>query len=581
MKRLASAALEAAFFISVLPAQDIANAQSSVHANAIVSVAPNAWGVGTPMPTAREAMFTGAIGERVYVIGGSNDSAVLSVNEIYDTPSDSWTTGSPMPTARTLGAAAVVNNVLYAIGGQNTGGPLAVVEAYDPSTDTWTTKSPMPAPLDSLSAIAANNLIYVVGGYTPSTGRQATVLAYNPATNTWTTEASLKTAKTQSALGAFGNTIVSAGGLLASSNATTDTESYSIAGNAWTAVAPLPSARHAACYESAGNMLFVAGGHSTGSGSPQSMLFAYDNDTNTWTSGLPAMPYPSVNMGSASIGGRLYCFGGSNDGDPLAGTIYNYVQIYQPDIPPSISAGGVVSASAFGEFTSVSPGSWIEIYGLNLSPDTRGWTLADFTGTEAPLSLDGLTVTVGGAQAFIDYISPGQVNALLSSTTPTGSQQLIVTTAEGSSAAYTLTVNPTEPGLLAPYNFVVGGTQYAVAIFTDGAYALPTGAVAGVNSRPAQPGDVLTLYGVGFGSVTPSTPAGQLAEQLTTLTLPLQVSIGGVPATVLYNGLAPDFTGLYQFNIQVPAAPSGNAVPLTFSLNGVSGTQALAIAIGQ
>jgi sugar lactone lactonase YvrE len=31
--------------------------------------------------------------------------------------------------------------------------------------------------------------------------------------------------------------------------------------------------------------------------------------------------------------------------------------------PPSIATGGVVSAAAFGGFTSIAPGSWIEIYG--------------------------------------------------------------------------------------------------------------------------------------------------------------------------------------------------------------------------
>jgi hypothetical protein len=47
---------------------------------------------------------------------------------------------------------------------------------------------------------------------------------------------------------------------------------------------------------------------------------------------------------------------------------------------PAISAGGVVSASAFGGFTSVSPGSWIEIYGSNLATNTRSWGGSDFKG---------------------------------------------------------------------------------------------------------------------------------------------------------------------------------------------------------
>jgi len=247
---------------------------------------------------------------------------------------------------------------------------------------------------------------------------------------------------------------------------------------------------------------------------------------------------------------------------------------------PAISSGGVVSASSFGAFTSVSPGSWIEIYGSNLAGGTRSWAGSDFNGINAPVSLDGTSVMIGGKSAFIDYISPLQVNALVSSDTPLGAQQMTITTAQGVSAAYNITVNAVEPGLLAPPSFKVGGVQYAVAIFSDGAYALPTGAIAGLNSRPAKPGDVLVLYGVGFGSVTPSSPAGQIVQQQNALAQPFQMAVGGVTANVPYDGLAPSYTGLYQFNLTVPAIAANNAAPLTFKLNGVAGTQTMAIAVG-
>jgi uncharacterized protein (TIGR03437 family) len=38
--------------------------------------------------------------------------------------------------------------------------------------------------------------------------------------------------------------------------------------------------------------------------------------------------------------------------------------------------------------------------------------------------------------------------------------------------------------------------------------------------------------------------------------------------------------GLYQFNVVIPNIAASNTAPLTFSLNGVSGTQTLAIAVG-
>jgi uncharacterized protein (TIGR03437 family) len=282
------------------------------------------------------------------------------------------------------------------------------------------------------------------------------------------------------------------------------------------------------------------------------------------------------------VGNLLYCFGGTNVGNVGVGTVYNNVQIYHPNPPPTpaIGAGGVVSASSFGEFTSVSPGSWIEIYGSNLAVDSRSWLASDFNGVDAPTSLDGTSVTIGGQAAFIDFISPGQVNALVPSNVATGVQSMTVTVGNATSATYNVTVNPVQPGFDAPASFNIGGSQYVVALFADGTYVLPEGAIAGLNSRPAQPDDEIVLYGIGFGPVTPTIPAGQLVQQANTLASSLQMSIGGVPVTnVPYAGSAPGFTGLYQFNIVVPANTGNGAVPLTFTVGGVAGSQTLYLAV--
>jgi uncharacterized protein (TIGR03437 family) len=250
-------------------------------------------------------------------------------------------------------------------------------------------------------------------------------------------------------------------------------------------------------------------------------------------------------------------------------------------VVPKIGAGGVVTASAFGASSSVAPGSWIEIYGSNLAATTTQWTSANFNGADAPTNLGGVTVTVGGLPAYIDYVSAGQVNVEVPSGVPAGPQPLILSTASGTSPAYSVTVNTTEPGFWAPPNFKIAGSQYVGAQSSDfKSYILPTGAVSGLSSQPASPGDTIILYGVGFGTVTPSTPAGQIVSGQTALTSKLEISIGGAPATISYAGLAPNYVGLYQFDVVVPTVPAGNAVPVTFTLGGVSGTQTLYTAIG-
>ncbi|MGB6946258.1 MAG: hypothetical protein WBE37_27925 [Bryobacteraceae bacterium] len=261
----------------------------------------------------------------------------------------------------------------------------------------------------------------------------------------------------------------------------------------------------------------------------------------------------------------------------------NRVRMLTQSVPantPTLDNGGVVSASQFGKFTSLAPGSWIEIYGANLATATREWGSADFNGNNAPTSLEGTKVTINGQPAFVEYISPAQVDVQVPSNVNTGIQLLTVTSPSGTSPTYQIVVNPLEPGFDAPPSFNINGTQYVVALFNDGVtYVLPTGAIPGVNSRPAKPGDTITLYGVGFGAVTENIPAGQIAQGLTTLASNFSISIGGLPATVLYAGLAPQYVGLYQFDVVVPQVSSGNSVPVTFTLGGNMGTQTLNIAV--
>lgn len=243
---------------------------------------------------------------------------------------------------------------------------------------------------------------------------------------------------------------------------------------------------------------------------------------------------------------------------------------------PAIGTGGIISASGFGGGPGITPGGWLEIYGTNLAVDTRNWTSADFNGNNAPTSLDGTSVLIGGQSAYVAFISPGQVNVQVPFTVTNGPQEVTVTTPNGTSSVTMVTVSPTNPELLAPPSFDVGGTQYAAALFPSfTTYVAPTGLIPGINSQPAQPGDTIVLYGIGFGQVTPAIPAGQIVTQPNSLTRPVLFYIGGTLAPTTYAGLAPGAVGLYQFNIVVPAIPSFNAVGLTFTLGAIGGLQTL------
>jgi len=244
-------------------------------------------------------------------------------------------------------------------------------------------------------------------------------------------------------------------------------------------------------------------------------------------------------------------------------------------LPPSISAG-VFTLGAYGGSTVIAPGTWIEIHGTNLAGDTRSWNAGDFNGNTAPTSLDGTSVHIGSQSAFVEYVSGTQVNALVPSTIGSGPQQLTVTNSSGESAPYLITVETLQPGLLAPFN--IGGKQYATAVFSDGVtYALPSNSVAGVTSHPANPGDNIVMYGIGFGPVSPNTPAGQIANASASLDLQIQVLFGQTPATVSYAGVAPGAVGLYQFNVVVPN--TSGTVPVSFTLGPFTSSQTVYVSV--
>lgn len=246
---------------------------------------------------------------------------------------------------------------------------------------------------------------------------------------------------------------------------------------------------------------------------------------------------------------------------------------------PVISTGGAIFASSYGAFSSITSGGFVEIYGTNLATSISDWG-ASFKNGVAPTSLSDVAVQIDGKPAFVNFVSPGQVNVLAPDDLSVGGTvMLTLSNLNGTSAPIAVRAAALQPGLLAPANFKINGKQYVTAFLPDGNYALPNGAIG--NSRPARPGEVIVMYGLGFGPVNPPIAAGTLETRASTLQNPLQMSFGNVGAMLQYYGLAPNFAGLYQFNVQVPAVADSDSVPLTFNLAGVPGGQTLYIAVHQ
>jgi uncharacterized protein (TIGR03437 family) len=247
--------------------------------------------------------------------------------------------------------------------------------------------------------------------------------------------------------------------------------------------------------------------------------------------------------------------------------------------PPTISSGGVVNVTNFGGGNITAPGSYLEIYGRNLAPLSRGWAESDFQSGKAPSSLEGVSVTVGGEPAYVSYISPGQVNIQVPATVTPGQVPVVVTNGEAASAAVNITVRQTAGALLAPPIFRLNDRQFAAALHSDTNQFVSNGYIGELPAAPAKPGETLIFYGIGFGPVESGEVAGQIATGTWRLRDSVEFRFGDVPGRVDYAGLAPSLVGLYQFNVVVPAGAPAGDIPLKVLLGGEPTPQTLYITV--
>ena len=222
--------------------------------------------------------------------------------------------------------------------------------------------------------------------------------------------------------------------------------------------------------------------------------------------------------------------------------------------PVITSNGGVVNGASFAP--GIVAGAWTTLFGSNLAAALKTWDgLIDGQGN-FPTAIDGVRVTIDGLPAFINFISANQINVQAPALTRTGMVPVVVTTPGGTSETVMANVVREAPGL---FLFTQSPVRYPAAVrATDGRFIAPAGLFPGLTTEPAKPGDIVLLFGTGFGPTTPAVTPGRVfsgAAPLADLSA-LQVRIGGMSVTPSFAGLSG--SGLYQFNVTVPNLPDGN-----------------------
>jgi uncharacterized protein (TIGR03437 family) len=206
----------------------------------------------------------------------------------------------------------------------------------------------------------------------------------------------------------------------------------------------------------------------------------------------------------------------------------------------------------------LAPGSLFSIFGSDLSQSSQGSAVLPL-----PTSLGGTSVTVNGLAAPLAYVSPTQINGQVPYEIPAGSASIVVTSGASASPVFQARILAAAPGVfqLRPGRAVIQNDD----------------AVTNDVDQPAPAGTVIVIYLTGGGNVDHPIPTGSSARGtvLSRLTLPVAVSIGGVPADVLFAGLTPDFVGLVQVNARVPVDLPPGANEIRINIGGSSSNATL------
>ena len=257
----------------------------------------------------------------------------------------------------------------------------------------------------------------------------------------------------------------------------------------------------------------------------------------------------------------------------VSGTDLNHIMVAWLDGPfiyPVVSGGG--NAASYG--TYIAPGSIASIFGQGLGGLASQtvkvvFSQADCLNASAPLFY------VSASQ--INFQVPWELCAPGTYVTYLGVSVNGLFSAPGSNGG--MVPAPFAPGIFTMN--ASGSGLGAILIAGSAELAAPAGSVPGRASRPAKPGEHISIYCTGLGPVTnrPATAMRAVVSPLSDDHTADGDDWGRFGPGKLFRPGAV-LIGLYQVNVQVPASSlAGDAVPVSLSIMGAaSNTVTMAVA---
>jgi N-acetylneuraminic acid mutarotase len=268
----------------------------------------------------REELSGALLGDKIYLVGGSDDTGVGITDNVdsYDPRTNQWDSIAPIPEPRDHIGVASYNGKLYAVGGFNGEDiPTGQLLIYDPKTDRWEEGKPMPTPRGALTADFVNGTLYAIGGVDNSHNVVSTNEAYDPVTDTWTQKAAMPTARHHLTSSVVDGKIYAIGGRLLGNGVPrpvnealsnfNDNEMYDPIQDKWIVLEPMLSKRSGLASAAVNSGIYVLGG--------QGLVGAlgnnekYDTETDVWST-EDSLPTPRLGLDATAIDGKIYATGG-------------------------------------------------------------------------------------------------------------------------------------------------------------------------------------------------------------------------------------------------------------------------------
>jgi uncharacterized protein (TIGR03437 family) len=209
--------------------------------------------------------------------------------------------------------------------------------------------------------------------------------------------------------------------------------------------------------------------------------------------------------------------------------------------------------------------------------------LDDLVDGKIPTLLAGVCVEVAGRRAPVFFVSPLQLNVQAPGIDSLGPVPVEVIRDCGSpqeqkSETQMVTAESVTPGFFIKGGAADGRNPIAALLFDPGTggFSLLGDPAEIPGATPAVPGDIVVLFGTGFGPTDPAFEAGELPAGIGGVASGLgsvSVTVGEIPVAaedIFYLGVAPGFAGLYQLNLRIPSNAPVGKLPVGVSVNGLS-----------